>query len=941
MTKVSEKVKTSLSRLFPSSIQGRLLLLLLLVLVPILLIQGLIYYDRYQTRKQLEFQANLEVARTVGRAFNSFVKDILHHELAIGIAATASPPLSPDDFQRLLEQSARDNPSVRDFSWVTPDGRLIASSNPETVGTDITDRVYFQSILSGREWVISDLILSKNTGKPIFTISRSIRNEQGQLLGMVLAAIDPDLLDDVLALERPKEGGISLIDSEGMLVYRFPRIDVTWEERDWLKSQPFIKTALEGEELTTLTRPPFEDKRRLVAVTPIPSIGWAAGAGRREEEAMYPIVSALALHTSLSALVAIASFLIALALSRTISVPIKKTEQYALHLHKQNENFEPSGPSEVRHLALTLISMTTELQSARAKLMAQNEELRSANETLRESEARFRTLADNISQFAWMADEKGSIFWYNERWYEYTGTTLEEMQGWGWKSIHHHDHVDRVVERFQHSINTGEPWEDVFPLRGKDGQYRWFLSRALPICDENGKILRWFGTNTDVTAQRGTEDALRESEMRFKLLSETAGRLLASPNPQVIINELCQRVMDHLECHAFFNFLGDEKAGKLHLNAFAGIPNEHVCEIEWLDYGVAVCGCVAEEGRRIVAEDIFNTPDIRTDLVKSYGIQAYACHPLVARGRVIGTLSFGTKTRPRFSVEDLALMKTVADQVATAMERMMLIEGLRKSRDELELRVQKRTAELQAYMVKLQESNQTLQDFASIASHDLQEPLRKVMAFGDRLKTKCSTSLGEEGCDYLDRMQKATSRMQALIQSLLDYSRVTTKAAPFTDVDLYELVQEVITDLEVRIEETGGKIEVGELPAIQADPEQMRQLFQNLLVNALKYHQEDEEPIVKVYGRRSAGGVQEIIVEDKGIGFSEQYLDKIFAPFHRLHGRTSHFEGTGMGLAICRKIVERHGGSITAKSTPGEGSTFLVNLPLRQNAGPADRPNNT
>jgi PAS domain S-box-containing protein len=139
---------------------------------------------------------------------------------------------------------------------------------------------------------------------------------------------------------------------------------------------------------------------------------------------------------------------------------------------------------------------------------------REAGQSLRDSEERFRTLADNMSQFAWMADAKGWIFWYNRRWYDYTGTTLEEMQGWGWMKVHHPDHVDRVVQRIQHSWDTGEVWEDTFPLRGKDGAYRWFLSRAIPIRDAEGRVLRWFGTNTDITEQRAAEQALKEAEHR-------------------------------------------------------------------------------------------------------------------------------------------------------------------------------------------------------------------------------------------------------------------------------------------------------------------------------------------------------------------------------------------------------------------------------------------
>jgi two-component system, chemotaxis family, CheB/CheR fusion protein len=207
----------------------------------------------------------------------------------------------------------------------------------------------------------------------------------------------------------------------------------------------------------------------------------------------------------------------------------------------------------------------------------------------------------------------------------------------------------------------------------------------------------------NITERKRIEESLRDSEARFKLLSETAGRLLAADDPQGIVNELCRDVMAHLDCQAFFNFLVDEEAGRLHLNAYAGIPAEDARKIEWLDYGVAVCGCAARDREPIVASHIFNNLDPRTELVKSFGIQAYACHPLIVQGRLIGTLSFGARNRPSFSSDDLALMKTVTDQVATAMERMRLIKELQRSRDQLEVRVQERTAELAS-------SNQMLQE---------------------------------------------------------------------------------------------------------------------------------------------------------------------------------------------------------------------------------------
>jgi len=150
-------------------------------------------------------------------------------------------------------------------------------------------------------------------------------------------------------------------------------------------------------------------------------------------------------------------------------------------------------------------------------------------QALQESEERFRLLADNISQLAWMADETGWIFWYNKRWYDYTGTTLEQMQGWGWKAVHHPDHIDRVVEKLQRSWDTGEAWEDTFPLRCSQGEYRWYLSRALPIRDRDGVIVRWFGTNTDVTAQLEAEQELRMADRKKDEFLATLAHELRNP----------------------------------------------------------------------------------------------------------------------------------------------------------------------------------------------------------------------------------------------------------------------------------------------------------------------------------------------------------------------------------------------------------------------------
>jgi PAS domain S-box-containing protein len=234
---------------------------------------------------------------------------------------------------------------------------------------------------------------------------------------------------------------------------------------------------------------------------------------------------------------------------------------------------------------------------------------------------------------------------------------------------------------------------------------------------------------------------------------------------------------------------------------------------------------------------------------------------------------------------------------------------------------------------ELARSNAELEQFAYVASHDLQEPLRKIQAFGDRLKTRCGDVLSVEGLDYLQRMQNAAGRMQTLINDLLSYSRVATNARAFAPVDLAEVARYVVSDLESRIDQVGATVSVEPLPVISGDRLQLSQLLQNLIGNALKFHKPGVPPHVNVRStigpdpNGAPGDVCRITVEDNGIGFDDKYTDRIFQLFQRLHGR-NEYEGTGIGLAICRKIVRRHGGVITAHSTPGVGSRFIVTLPV-------------
>ena len=415
------------------------------------------------------------------------------------------------------------------------------------------------------------------------------------------------------------------------------------------------------------------------------------------------------------------------------------------------------------------------------------------------------------------------------------------------------------------------------------------------------------GVSRSSANQRNAEETIRCSLERFELLASTAGRLLQSSEPQKVVESLCLKVMEHLDCHAFFNYLADEHAGRLQLNACAGIPQEKAAQIEWLDYGMAVCGCAARDGCRIVAEHIPTTPDPRTELVKSFGIKAYACHPLLgSAGEVIGTLSFGTRSRETFSENDLSLMKAVADHVAVAIIRMQTERSLRRTVSELE------------------RSNRELEQFAYISAHDLQEPLRQVRSYVQLVKERYGEKFDGKGAQCMGFIYEGAERMSALVTGLLAYSQIGGQDRKREKVACETALTAALGDLKAIIDEAGAHITYDGLPTLQADKFQLILLFENLVGNALKFRRDGISPEIHI-GCRRDGGKWLFWVKDNGIGIDPQYHEKVFLIFQRLHG-LGKYAGTGIGLAICRKIVEQHGGRIWLESQADEGATFYFTL---------------
>lgn len=416
-----------------------------------------------------------------------------------------------------------------------------------------------------------------------------------------------------------------------------------------------------------------------------------------------------------------------------------------------------------RHLALAL-SLRQAVEELRAASAGLEQRVLDRTQALGESEERFRMMVNAIPQLAWTAQADGHIFSYNDRWYEYTGTTPAQMEGWGWRRVHDPAVFPAMLKNWKAFIAAGRPFDMVFPLLGADGRFRPFLTQVHPLLDAAGRVVQWFGTNTDISEQKALEAELRQRE-----------------------------------------------------------------------------------------------------------------------------------------------------------------KDMRHSRDALEERVREHTRELKA-------RNRELENFSHITSHDLQEPLRKVQVFGQRLRMEYAEALGPSGKDYLYRMESAAAWMQSLINDLLDYTQVATGAYAFESVDLGEIVRQAALDFDRVIEMTGATIEVGALPRAEVDGVQMRQAFQNLISNGLKYHGK-ELPVVLVSGEEvveNGRRMARIAVSDNGIGFDLQYKEKVFQLFQRLHGKNV-YEGTGIGLAIVHKIVERHKGTVTVESEPGKGSRFIVTLPVTQN----------
>ncbi|MDY6903543.1 MAG: MASE3 domain-containing protein [Thermodesulfobacteriota bacterium] len=492
----------------------------------------------------------------------------------------------------------------------------------------------------------------------------------------------------------------------------------------------------------------------------------------------------------------------------------------------------------------------------------------------KQKEQLYRRVGDLIPYGLWICDPRGEIIYLSETLLDMLGMTLAECREQGLRSRMAPADAKEMATSWKQCMETGDTWDHELRFIDKNNEERLVISRGIPFYDDKGELLYWGGINLDVTDRVAMKTMLDKERKRFYFVLENLPAFVCLKSPGHALHYANRYFRER------FGEPGNQKCYQVMYRRqkpcdpcdLIGVLDDHVpVEKDWLD-----------------------APDNRMYRVYSY--------PFVDMDGTAMVLQMGVDITKQMAAEE----------------------------------------QMVRYSQQLERSNRDLRDFAYVASHDLQEPLRKITTFANRVRVKYEDQLDEKGRDYLARMENAATRMRTMIKALLEYSRISTRQKPFVATNLEQLLYDVIDDIDDQVRRTNAIIHVDRLDTIEADPVQMRQLFQNLISNSLKFCGK-QSPEVSIEGKLLGyhkGAVNsvfgdtpphwyQVLVKDNGIGFDESYLNRIFAPFQRLHNRHD-YPGTGIGLSICQKVVDRHGGTITARSQPGMGSTFIVTLPLKQ-----------
>ncbi|MDQ6813545.1 MAG: PAS domain-containing protein, partial [Bacteroidota bacterium] len=535
-----------------------------------------------------------------------------------------------------------------------------------------------------------------------------------------------------------------------------------------------------------------------------------------------------------------------------------------------------------------------------------------------ENENKFRVMSDSSPQIMWTARPDGYLDYYNQTWYDFTGF----KEGYGdqsWIPILHPDDVQRCLETYYQSIKTGEPYQIEYRFKDRKNadSYRWFLGKALPVKDEQGKIIKWVGICTDIHEQKTMAEE--------KFLLEFAEDFSSYKSDEEFFNSLVSYIVRKTGMdYAFIGELAEKKKDSFTIQTLA--LAHHGTIVANIEYPLPVGPCEEVLNRTIITYpkecmEAFPNNETGTELK----VNGYISQPLFNRkGDAIGLIAVMHKEAVSNPEYVAALLNVIARRSEFEMERAKFNDTLRENN------------------FRLESINQNLAQYAYVASHDLQEPLRKIITFSKLITERSKNVLDESVQTNLSKITSSAMRMKQLIQDLLNYSSIEKPGDSFVKTDLNETLQNVLNDFDLLIEEKEASIQNNGFPTIEAVPMQMNQLLHNLVSNSLKFSRPDVVPVIKIsYKLLTPDEVAnysqlaqsldycEIIFKDNGMGFSQAYAEKVFVIFQRLNDR-NEFPGTGIGLALCKKIVEYHGGHIYAESATDEGAIFHIILPLQQ-----------
>jgi PAS domain S-box-containing protein len=493
----------------------------------------------------------------------------------------------------------------------------------------------------------------------------------------------------------------------------------------------------------------------------------------------------------------------------------------------------------------------------------------------------FHALAETIPQLAWMANAEGDIYWYNQRWYDYTGTNLADMQGWGWTALHHPDHVARVVQRIRHSWNTGEPWEDTFPLRGRDGCYRWFLSRAQPIRDADGNIVRWFGTNTDINELREAElardlalaEAKNERERLYEVFMQAPAAISVLEGPRhvfTVANPLYNELIG-----------GRDIIGQPVRDALPELAGQGFFEL---------------------LDNVFSTG-------RSYS----------ERERVVWLDRPGGGGEPDNVYVDF-VYQPLEDARGTFGILVLAVDVTAQVRARQEIAAARADAE---------RANRAKSEFLAAMSHDLRTPLNAIGGYADLAADGVYGPLSVAGAHAMTRIRRASDHLLALINDILGFARIEAGRIELhsTDVAVNDVVSSAVEMVESQAANKGlslhARLGADELQ-IRADRERTMQILTNLLTNAVKFTAVGSITVEPGADEKTVT----IAVRDTGRGIPADKLASVFEPFVQA-GRSAEEQkqGVGLGLAISRELARAMGGDLTVESVVSEGSTFTLRIP--------------